>query len=115
MTDQEIKDTVESWNWNLSIFEIYDEVKDMGKFGYGGGNSADHEDLTRLLTHAYYYFNEDKIKKVVIDGVSHGATPMIKELASFLCVDIMDKEEKEEDDKLMELSEKELDLELWSV
>ena len=87
----------------------------MGKYGYGGGNSADHEDLTRLLTHAYYYFNEDKIKKVVIDGVSHGATPMIKELASFLCVDIMDKEEKEEDDKLMELSEKELDLELWSV
>ena len=40
--------------------------------------------------------------------MSHGATPMIKELASFLCADIMDKEEKEEDDKLMELEEKEL-------
>jgi hypothetical protein len=90
MTDKEIADRVESWNWNLSIFEIYDEVKDMGKFGYGGGQT---EELSRLLNHAYYYFNEDKIKKVVIDGVSHGATPMIGELASFLGVDIIDKEE----------------------
>ena len=54
MTDQEIKDTVEGWNWNLSIFEIYDEVKDMGKFGYNGRQV---EDLTRLLNHAYEYFN----------------------------------------------------------
>ena len=114
MTNREIVDKVESWNWNLSIFEIYDEVKDMGKYGYGGGNASEHKDLTRLLTHAHYYFNEDKIKKVVIDGVSHGATPMIKELASFLGVDIMDKEEKEEDDKLMEKQEKELDLGLWA-
>mgnify|MGYP003653995355 FL=1 len=112
MTKKEIADRVEGWNWNLSIFEIYDEVKDMGKYGFGGRQT---EDLTRLLSHAYYYFNEDKIKKVVIDGVSHGATPMIKELASFLCVDIMDKEEKEEDDKLMEKQEKELDVELWGV
>ena len=101
MTLDEIKAQVESWNLNLSIFEIYDEVKDMGEYGQT-------EDLSRLLTHAYYYFNEDKIKKVVIDGVNYGATPMIKELASFLYVDIMDKEEKEEDDELMELEEKEL-------
>jgi hypothetical protein len=73
MTDQEIKDRVEGWNWNLSIFEIYDEVKDMGKYGYGGGNASDHEDLTRLLNHAYNYFNYD---------------PMIKELMSFLAVEI---------------------------
>lgn len=105
MTKQEIADRVEGWNLNLSIFEIYDEVKDMGEYGCGGRQT---EDLSRLLTHAYYYFNEDKIKKVVIDGVNYGATPMIKELASFLYVDIMDKEEKEEDDKLMELEEKEL-------
>ena len=70
MTDQEIKDTVESWNWNLSIFEIYDEVKDMGKFGYNGSQL---EDLSRLLNHAYEYFNHD---------------PMIKELMSFLGVEV---------------------------
>ena len=70
MTDQEIADRVESWNWNLSIFEIYDEVKDMGKFGYNGSQT---EDLSRLLTHAYDYFNHD---------------PMIKELMSHLGVEI---------------------------
>ena len=75
MTDKEIADTVEGWNWNLSIFEIYDEVKDMGKFGYGGGQT---EELSRLLNHAYEYFNYDS---------------MIAELASFLAVDIDEKEE----------------------
>ena len=75
MTDQEIIDKVESWNWNLSIFEIYDEVKDMGKFGYNGSQT---EDLSRLLTHAYDFFNCD---------------PMIMELASFLGVDITEKKE----------------------
>jgi len=25
---KEIKELVESWNWNLGIFEIYDEIKD---------------------------------------------------------------------------------------
>ena len=75
MTDQEIKDRVESWNWNLGIFEIYDEVKDMGKFGYGGGQT---EELSRLLNHAYEFFNYDS---------------MIAELMSFLAVDIDEQEE----------------------
>ena len=75
MTDQEIKDRVEGWNWNLSIFEIYDEVKDMGKFGYNGGQT---EELSRLLNHAYEYFNYDS---------------MIAELMSFLGVDIDEQEE----------------------
>jgi len=121
MTKKEIEAKVEGWNWNLSIFEIYDEVKDMGKYGYMGGNLAEQEDLKRLLTHAHYYFNEDKIKKVVIDDgrgcpvTYYTSTPMIKELAEFLGVEIMSEEEKEEDDKLMEKTEKELDLELWGA
>ena len=77
MTDQEIADRVEGWNWNLSIFEIYDEVKDMGTFGYNGGQT---EDLSRLLTHAYDYFNCD---------------PMIKELANFLGAEITEEKELE--------------------
>jgi hypothetical protein len=77
MTDQEIKDTVESWNWNLSIFEIYDEVKGMAKFGYGGSQT---EELSRLLNHAYEYFNYDS---------------MIAELMSFLAVEIELQEDKE--------------------
>ena len=75
MTNREIVDKVEGWNWNLNIFEIYDEVKDMGKYGYNGRQT---EDLTRLLNHAYEYFNHD---------------PMIKELMSFLGVDIAKEEE----------------------
>ena len=75
MTDKEIEDTVESWNWNLSIFEIYDEVKDMGKFGYNGSQT---EDLSRLLNHAYNYFNYDS---------------MIAELMSFLGVEITEEKE----------------------
>ena len=72
MTNREIVDTVEGWNWNLSIFEIYDEVKDMGKYGYNGRQT---EDLSRLLNHAYEYFQYD---------------PMIKELMSFLAVEVDD-------------------------
>ena len=78
MTDQEIKDRVEGWNWNLSIFEIYDEVKEMGKWGYGGHNASELADLSRLLTHAYDFFNHD---------------PMIMELASFLGAEITAKVE----------------------
>ena len=51
MTNREIIDRVEGWNWNLSIFEIYDEVKDM--------QYRQDEDLSRLLNHAYEYFKYD--------------------------------------------------------
>jgi hypothetical protein len=42
----------------------------MGKFGYGGSQT---EELSRLLNHAYEYFNYDS---------------MIAELMSFLAVEI---------------------------
>ena len=81
MTKREIEDKVESWNWNLSIFEIYDEVKDMGKYGYMGGQTSEGSDLSRLLNHAYEYFKYD---------------PMIKELMSFLGVEITEEILREE-------------------
>ena len=73
MTDQEIADKVESWNWNANIFEIYDEVKHMANYA-----SSQRKDLSRLLTHAYDYFNHD---------------PMIKELADFLGAEITEEKE----------------------
>ena len=100
MTNREIVDKVESWNWNLSIFEIYDEVKDMGKFGYGGGNTSEGSDLSRLLNHAYEFFKFD---------------PMIKELMSFLGVEVLGEEENKKIKESFEKAEKELDSELWSV
>ena len=62
MTDKEVEDMVEAWNWNLSIFEIYDEVRD---------NSYSVNE--KLLTYDYNFFKEDK---------------MIAELAYFLGVEI---------------------------
>ena len=45
----------------------------MGKYGYMGGQTSEGSDLSRLLNHAYEYFKYD---------------PMIKELMSFLGVEI---------------------------
>ena len=73
MTNREIVDTVAGWDWNLNIFEIYDEVKDMSSYVGYSGNESSQADLTRLLNHAYEYFKYD---------------PMIKELMSFLGVEV---------------------------
>ena len=48
ITDEEIEERVEGWNWNMNIFEVYDEIRDEGD-----------ETITRLLAHAYQAFNED--------------------------------------------------------
>jgi hypothetical protein len=45
---EKVSDIVESWNWNLNIFEIYDEIRDY--------NDRSKE---ALLTYAYHFFNED--------------------------------------------------------
>lgn len=53
-----VHDAVESWNWNLNVFEIYDLIRDW-----------DNSDKKNVLRYAYRYFNKD---------------PMINELHSFL-------------------------------
>ena len=52
MTPAEVERQVESWNWNLNIFEIYDEIRDYSE-----------RDKEQLLTFAYDYFNKDKMMK----------------------------------------------------
>jgi hypothetical protein len=49
MTKAQIESRVEGWNWNMNIFEIYDELRD----GHTG------EQQEQLLTFAYNYFNKD--------------------------------------------------------
>ena len=68
MTKAQIESQVEGWNWNMNIFEIYDELRD-------GHSAKDQEDL---LTFAYNYFNKDI---------------MIKELASHFGVNIVTDED----------------------
>ena len=64
MTKAQVESQVESWNWNLNIFEIYDEIRDY--------SSRDQE---QLLTFAYAFFNKDV---------------MMKELASHFGIDIIE-------------------------
>lgn len=59
--DDKVHDVVDSWNWNLNIFEIYDEIRDWKTV-----------DQRNVLRYAYLYFNNDA---------------MIDELASFLTGD----------------------------
>ena len=46
--EEKVHDVVESWNWNMNIFEIYDEIKDWRD-----------QDIRNVLRYAYTYFNED--------------------------------------------------------
>ena len=57
MTQAQVESQVESWNWNLNIFEIYDEIRDYSE-----------RDQEQLLTFAYNYFNKDKM---MIELASH--------------------------------------------
>jgi hypothetical protein len=49
MNKAQIESRVEGWNWNMNIFEIYDELRD-------GHTGREQEEL---LTHAFNYFNKD--------------------------------------------------------
>ena len=57
MTKAQVESQVESWNWNLNIFEIYDEIRDYSE-----------RDKEQLLAFAYDYFNKDKM---MIELASH--------------------------------------------
>lgn len=43
-----VHDTVDSWNWNMNIFEIYDEIKEWTE-----------SDQRNVLRYAYRYFDSD--------------------------------------------------------
>lgn len=46
--EERVHDVVESWNWNLNIFEIYDEIKEWTE-----------RDIRNVCRYAYKYFNKD--------------------------------------------------------
>ena len=65
MTQAQVESQVESWNWNMNIFEIYDELRD--------NHTARQQE--QLLAYAYEFFNKD---------------PNILELASHFGIDIIE-------------------------
>lgn len=64
MTPAQVESQVESWNWNLNIFEIYDEIRDYSE-----------RDKEQLLKFAYDFFKKDT---------------MMKELAHHFGIDIVE-------------------------
>ena len=60
MTNEEVKEIVEGWNWNLNIFEIYDEMKE---------TYTRDIDQHLLLNYAYEYFNHDKMMENLMDAL----------------------------------------------
>ena len=63
MNDTKIKQILEDWNWNASLFEVYDDIRSMRLMP---------SDLSRLMTKTYEYFNKES---------------QIKDLAEHLRVD----------------------------
>lgn len=63
MNDTKIKQILEDWNWNASLFEMYDDIRSMRLMP---------SDLSRLMTKTYEYFNKES---------------QIKDLAEHLRVD----------------------------
>lgn len=47
--NDKVHDVVDSWNWNMGVFEIYDEIKEWTK-----------RDIKSVLEYAYHYFDKDK-------------------------------------------------------
>jgi hypothetical protein len=66
MTKSQIESRVEGWNWNMNIFEIYDEIKEWTE-----------SDQRNVLRYAYTYFDKD----VMIDELaSHLTGEGVKDL-----------------------------------
>ncbi len=55
--DDTVHDVVDGWNWNMNIFEIYDEIRDWKEV-----------DQRNVLRYAYVYFDKDDM---INDLASH--------------------------------------------
>lgn len=63
--NDKVHDVVDGWNWNMNIFEIYDEIKDWRE-----------SDQRNVLRYAYVYFNKDNMidelaNHLTGEGVKH--------------------------------------------
>jgi hypothetical protein len=61
MSKEEVKEIVEGWNWNLNVFEVYDEMKE---------TYTSDTDRHLLLNYAYELFNHDKMTENLMDALN---------------------------------------------
>ena len=85
MKNKQIKELVESWNWNLNIFEIYDELKE---------NHPNKEDQRRIMKYCVDYYNEsggcsrESLESFTTISLNEDYThKLIKDLSAHLGVD----------------------------
>jgi hypothetical protein len=50
MTEKEVMEEIEMWNWNLNIFEVYDSIRDLSE-----------GDQSKLINYAFKYFAQDSM------------------------------------------------------
>lgn len=68
MTKREMEDMVEGWNWNCTIFDIYEEVKEM---------RDDSRD--KLINFAFEFFSDKGSKDSILELAHHFGTHIEKE------------------------------------
>ena len=57
--NDKVHDVVDGWNWNMNIFEIYDEIKDWSE-----------SDQRNVLGYAYVYFDKDTMINELADHLT---------------------------------------------
>jgi len=62
MNKKQIQKLVESWNWNLNIFEIYDELKE---------NHPNKEDQRKILKYCDSFFTGEYTQNSFRDLADH--------------------------------------------
>ena len=62
MNKKQIQELVESWNWNLNIFEIYDALEQ---------DNPDKEDQRKILKECASFFDGDYTHKLFRDLADH--------------------------------------------
>lgn len=67
--DMTVHDTVDSWNWNMNIFEIYDEIRDWRE-----------NDQRAVCRYACDYFNDKDNKTMFSDLACHLTGEGVKDL-----------------------------------
>lgn len=55
--EAEIQEVLENWNWNASVFDMYDELK--------SGDLGDEERQSRILHRAHKYFKHESTRKLI--------------------------------------------------
>jgi len=57
--NQTVHDTVDSWNWNMSVFDIHDQIKHWSE-----------SDQRNVLRYAYQYFDKDQMIRELHDHLT---------------------------------------------